>query len=341
MKTGVVIDPRYMNHIMTPFHPESPKRIETVLKMLENASFPFLKITPRAACEEEIQWVHSKEYTALIKSTAGEENTILDPDTSTSALSYETALLAAGGTLKGLDLIQAGKIHNGFALVRPPGHHAEASRAMGFCLFNNVAIGAEYLLRNHGLKKILVIDWDIHHGNGTQNAFYNRDDVLYFSIHMSPHYPGTGHWSETGEGPGEGYNINIPLSSGKNNADYLYIIKNILTPIADSYKPEFILVSAGFDIGAADMLGGMEITNSGFGALAREIIHIAHIHSNEKILFVLEGGYDLNTIQQGTRESLLQLNGNGSDPGIKPDASQETKHELNQILIHLKKYWKI
>lgn len=341
MKTGVVIDRRYMNHIMTPFHPESPKRIEAVLEMLENVSFPFLKLTPRAASEEEIQWVHTKEYVAFIKNTAGKEKTILDPDTSTSALSYETALLAAGGTLKSLELIQAGKIKNGFALVRPPGHHAEASQAMGFCLFNNVAIGAEYLLRNHWLKKILVIDWDIHHGNGTQNAFYRRDDVLYFSIHMSPHYPGTGHWRETGEGTGEGYNINIPLSSGKNNADYLYIIKNILTPIADAYEPEFILVSAGFDIGAADMLGGMEITNSGFAAITREIMHIAHTYSNDKILHALEGGYDLNTIQEGIREILLQLSGKGSEPGIKPEASQDTKHELEPILTHLKNFWKI
>ena len=341
MKTGVVIDRRYMNHIMTPFHPESPKRIEAILEMLKNVSFPFLKITPRAACEEEIQWVHTKEYTASIKNTADKEKTILDPDTSTSALSYETALLAVGGTLKILDLIQTGKIKNGFALVRPPGHHAEASRAMGFCLFNNVAIGAEHLLRNHGLKKILVIDWDIHHGNGTQNAFYNRAEGLYFSMHMSPHSPGTGHWRETGEGTGEGYNINIPLSSGKNDADYLYIMKNILTPLADAYKPEFILVSAGFDIGAADMLGGMEISHSGFAAITREIMHIAHIHSNDKILYVLEGGYDLNTIQQGTREILLQLSGKGSELGIKPEASQDTKHELEPILNHLKKYWEI
>jgi len=341
LKTGVVIDRRYMDHKMTPFHPESPKRIEAILEMLENVSFPFLKITPRAAREEEIQWVHTKEYVAFIKNTAGKEKTILDPDTSTSALSYETALLAAGGTLKSLDLIQAGKIKNGFALVRPPGHHAEASQAMGFCLFNNVAIGAEYLLRNHRLKKILVIDWDIHHGNGTQNAFYRRDDVLYFSIHMSPHYPGTGHWRETGEGTGEGYNINIPLSAGKNNPDYLYIIKNILTPIADAYEPEFILVSAGFDIGAADMLGGMEVTNSGFAAITHEIMHIAHIYSNDKILYTLEGGYDLNTIQQGTKEILLQLSSKGSKPGIKPEASQDTKYELEPILNHLKKYWKI
>jgi len=342
METGIVRDLRYMDHNMGDFHPESPKRIEAIYKMLDkDISFPYLTIEPRFATEKEIQWIHTSSYVSAIKATSGKERVVLDPDTSTSAQSYEVALLAAGGVLKALELILEGKVKNVFAFVRPPGHHAEASRAMGFCLFNNVAVGAEYLLKKHGHKRILILDWDLHHGNGTQNSFYDRNDVLYFSTHQFPHYPGTGHWSETGQGNGEGFTINVPLSPGKTDSDYLYIFDKILSPVAEIFRPDFIFVSAGFDIYEGDPLGGMQITAEGFGALANALKRIAHKHCKDRILFALEGGYNLQGLSEGSKETLLQLSGKKEAPGIQPNASQDAERELQPIFKHLKKFYPV
>ncbi len=342
METGIVKDLRYMEHNMGDFHPESPKRIEAIYKMIdEEISFPYLTIEPHAATEDEIRWVHTSSYVSAIKATSGKERVVLDPDTSTSARSYEVALLAAGGVLKAIEMILEGKIKNSFAFVRPPGHHAEATRAMGFCLFNNVAIGAEYLLKKHGQKRILIMDWDLHHGNGTQNSFYARKDVLYFSTHQFPHYPGTGHWSETGQGDGEGFTINIPLSPGKTDGDYLYIIEKLLSPITEKFQPDFILVSAGFDIYERDPLGGMKITAEGFGALAHALMRLADKHCKDRILFSLEGGYNLQGLSAGSKEVLLQLSGQKKSLGIQPNASQVAVRELQPIFENLKKFYPV
>ncbi len=260
---------------MGAYHPENPGRLEVLYRMLqEEISFPYLAIEPRRATEKEIELVHTPAYFGLIKETAGKERVYLDPDTSTSPLSFETALLATGGLLKAIDLILKGKIQNAFALVRPPGHHAEPSRAMGFCIFNNVAVAAEYLIKKRGFHRILIVDWDVHHGNGTQNAFYSRRDVLYFSTHQVPLYPGSGYWAETGAGDGEGYTINVPLYAGKTDEDYLFIFQKILAPLASQYRPEFILVSAGFDISQGDTLGGMRISGDGFAAMTSELLKL-------------------------------------------------------------------
>lgn len=342
MRTGIVKDWQYMEHNMGAFHVENPKRIETIYNMVEKEiTFPFLEIKPRPAKEEEIQTVHSPSYVKILKETSGKERVYLDPDTATSSRSYEVALLAAGGLLEAIDLIMGGKIKNGFALVRPPGHHAEASRAMGFCLFNNVAVGAEYLIKKHGLKRILIIDWDLHHGNGTQHSFYDRNDVLYLSTHQFPHYPGTGYWDETGQGNGEGFTVNVPLSSGKTDEDYLFTYRKILSPITALFKPEFILVSAGFDIYKADPLGGMKISEEGFGALTSEFLTLAKDFSKERILFTLEGGYDLNGLREGVKQVLLQLSGEAKKPEIEDKISSITERELAPVFETQKKYWKI
>ncbi|OGD22846.1 MAG: histone deacetylase, partial [Candidatus Aminicenantes bacterium RBG_16_63_16] len=295
MTTGIVKDRRYLEHDMGPGHPESPDRLKTIYKMLEKStafsSYPV--IAPRPATGAEIELIHTKPYHDLIRRTAGRERVYLDPDTSTSAKSYETALLAAGGALRAAEMIIERKIDNAFALVRPPGHHAEASEARGFCIFNNVAVAAEHLVRSSGLKRILIVDWDLHHGNGTQHSFEDRDDVLYFSTHQFPHYPGTGHWSEVGKGKGEGFTVNVPLAAGKTDADFLFIFRRLLAPIARAFRPEFILVSAGFDIFAGDPLGGMELSVAGFGVLAAELQELARSLSARRILYVLEGGYNL------------------------------------------------
>jgi acetoin utilization deacetylase AcuC-like enzyme len=342
MNTGIVKDWRYLEHDMGAFHVESPRRLEIIYKMLEaEITFPLLEIEPRPATGEEIQMIHSPSYVNLIKDTSGKERVSLDPDTSTSARSYEVSLLAAGGLLKATDLAMEGKIQNGFALVRPPGHHAEASRAMGFCLFNNIAIAAEYLIEKHAIKRILIVDWDLHHGNGTQHSFYDRDDVLYFSTHQFPHYPGTGYWNETGQGKGEGFTVNVPLRAGKGDQDYLFIFKKILSPIAAEYKPEFILVSAGFDIYRGDPLGGMEVTEAGFGALTSELLSFAHDSSQERILFTLEGGYDPQGLREGVKHVLLHLSGEREKPNIEEQISSVTERELAPVFETQKQYWKL
>jgi acetoin utilization deacetylase AcuC-like enzyme len=232
-----------------------------------------------------------------------------------------------------------GKIQNGFALVRPPGHHAEASQAMGFCLFNNIAIGAAHLIKKHGLKRILIMDWDLHHGNGTQNSFYGTNGVLYFSTHQYPHYPGTGHWKEVGEGKGEGYTVNVPLGAGFGDGVYLHIFQKILRPIVTAYKPEFILVSAGFDIYEGDPLGAMQITKHGFAALAAELLDLAAETAKKRLLCVLEGGYDLQGLQDGVEQVLYQLAGKASAPQIESTLSQTAEQMLAPVIKTQKTYW--
>jgi acetoin utilization deacetylase AcuC-like enzyme len=212
---------------------------------------------------------------------------------------------------------------------------------MGFCLFNNVAVGAEYLLKKHKQQRILIMDWDLHHGNGTQNSFFDRNDVLYFSTHQFPHYPGTGHWSETGKGDGEGFTINVPLSPGKTDSDYLYIFETILSPVTEKFRPDFILVSAGFDIYEGDPLGGMQISAEGFGALANVLMRLAEKHCKGRILFALEGGYNLEGLSSGSEEVLLQLSGQKEAPHILPKASEAAERELQPIVKHLKKYYPV
>ncbi|MFQ6070055.1 MAG: histone deacetylase [Candidatus Aminicenantales bacterium] len=342
MKTGIVMDERYKEHNMGAFHPESPQRLEAIYGMVkEEISFTYEKIEPRPATEEEIQAVHSASYVRMIKETSGKDRVMLDPDTSTSARSYEVALLAAGGLLSAVDMVMAEKLTNGFALVRPPGHHAEASRAMGFCIFNNVAVAAEYLLRKHSLKRIMIVDWDLHHGNGTQHSFYSREDVLYFSTHQFPYYPGTGNWDETGSGRGEGFTVNVPLRPGKGDADFLFIFRNLLQPLASAFMPEFILVSAGFDIYRDDPLGGMEVSPEGFAVLTDELLSLSHRVCGGRLLFSLEGGYDLNGLREGVKHVLGRLAGEGETLRIEDKLSSSTESELEPVFKMQRKLWKI
>jgi len=341
-QTGILIDRRYLDHSMGAFHVESPRRLEAIFEQIETGiTFPFLSISPREASREELGWIHTPEYVDAIQTTSGKPEVQLDPDTSTSPLSYQTALLAAGGLLQSLDHIMAQEIRNAFAPVRPPGHHAEADRAMGFCLFNNIAVAAEYLLRRKGLSRIQIVDWDIHHGNGTQNAFLDRDDVLYFSTHQSPHYPGTGHWMESGMGPGEGFTLNIPLQGGKTDADYLFIFRQLLAPVTRQFRPDAILVSAGFDVAAEDPLGSMQITALGFAALTRELVSLAREVCENRLLIVLEGGYELKALAQGVQAVLEQLSGTVPPPEIPAQASSQLERELAPMREFFSRYWKL
>ncbi|MCJ7680356.1 MAG: histone deacetylase, partial [Candidatus Aminicenantes bacterium] len=303
--------------------------------------FPLDHITPRPAAKEEILFVHTDNHFTTIQQTAGREYVMLDPDTSTCAKSFDTALLAAGGAIEAADAVMSGDIKNAFALIRPPGHHAEAGRAMGFCLFNNIAIAAEHLLRVCGCQKILIVDWDLHHGNGTQHSFEHRPDVLYFSTHQFPHYPGTGHWTETGKGDGAGFTLNVPLSPGKDDQDYRAVFHNILRPVCLSYAPDIILVSAGFDIHIDDPLGGMRVSETGFGALTRELMDMADCTCNGKLLFILEGGYNLFGQSRGVQQVLQQLAGHGQNPDSPSDMTPLLEQELQPVIRTVDQYWKL
>jgi acetoin utilization deacetylase AcuC-like enzyme len=342
MTTGVLCDRRYMDHRMGDYHPENPARIEVLARMLEEAPpCPFLRIEPRAATEDEVCRVHERGYFGLIRSTAGKERVFLDPDTSAGPLTFDTALLAAGGLLESVDRVMDGTVRNAFALVRPPGHHAEASEARGFCVFNNIAVAAEHLVRSHGLRRILVVDWDLHHGNGTQHAFYDRRDVLYFSTHQYPYYPGTGSAGETGSGEGFGYNLNVPLRPGKGDGDYLAVFRNLLEPVARGYEPEFILVSAGFDIGAGDPLGGMAVSREGFGDLATSLLGLADRSAGGRIAFVLEGGYNLATLAEGVAEILIRLSESSRRDVPEVSLSAPIRAEIEPCLKVFGQTWKI
>lgn len=327
---------------MGSYHVESPQRLEAIYQMIEDEiKFPYLSIKPRAAKEEEIGLIHTPSYVQKIKETSGRERVVLDPDTSTSAQSYRVALLAAGGILEAVDKIMEGKIQNAFALIRPPGHHAEASRAMGFCLFNNVAIGAQYLLERYNQKRILIVDWDLHHGNGTQHSFEQSPNVLYFSTHQYPHYPGTGDSSEIGQNSGEGFTVNVPLSPGKTDEDYLYIYRNILSSISEQYQPDFILVSAGFDTFEQDPLGGMKVTSRGFGALTQELMDLSQKICGGKILAVLEGGYHLRGLREGVKEVLTHLGAQQPKTELSIQSSPQREKELSPVIETHRKYWNL
>ena len=308
-KTIVVKDQRYLNHITGENHPESPRRLERIYRMLldEDLSGRFAEVPPRAATKEELALNHAPDYIERIEQTAGKPHTMLDPDTQASAGSWEAAVFAAGGVLSALELLMDGRADNGFALVRPPGHHAETSRAMGFCLFNNIAIGAHYLIKHYKLERILIIDWDLHHGNGTQKSFYASPEVLYCSTHQYPYYPGSGSIEETGEGKGRGYTVNIPLRGGQSDADYIKLFQEIIIPVADEYKPQFILISAGYDPYYRDPLGAMQVTPEGFSAMTALLMGCAAHQCGGKVLAVLEGGYHLEGIAESAKKTLVTL----------------------------------
>jgi acetoin utilization deacetylase AcuC-like enzyme len=309
-RTGIVKDERYLEHVMDPGHPESPERLRAIYQMLEEEEMKghFEAVKPRSATREELEMIHSSRYIDLIASTAGKPYFRLDGDTSTCAKSYETALLAAGGFLVLIRAVMEGKLNNGFAFVRPPGHHAERDRAMGFCLFNNIAIGARYAIRNFPLQRILIVDWDVHHGNGTQNSFYEDPQVLYFSTHRYGFfYPGTGAATEVGKGKGEGFTVNVPLSTRCDDADYGNIFQKILKPIALEYQPQLILVSAGFDIHYDDPLGGMEVTEKGFARMTQILMEIAGATAQGKLAITLEGGYDVAGQRRSVKAILKEL----------------------------------
>jgi len=310
LQTGLVIDSRYRDHDTGYGHPERAARIATLEEGLADYRRPGIRrLEPRLATTDELALVHRGDHLDRIAATAGCDGGAFDPDTPVSAHSYDTARLACGGLLALLDAIMAGEVDNGFALVRPPGHHAETDRAMGFCLFNNVAVGAEYLRQRHGLRRIAIMDWDVHHGNGSQHSFADDPGVLYVSTHQYPFYPGTGALHELGRGEGEGYSVNLPLPAGCGDAEYRGLFELIVEPICRQFEPDFVLISAGFDAHLRDPLGGMRLSTEGFGSLAHSLLRVAANHSDGRCAAVLEGGYDLDALGSSTLAVLDEMGG--------------------------------
>jgi len=308
-KTGIVKDRRYLRHDAGFGHPESPQRLQATYAMLEapDMAGKFVEIEPRYASHEEINMIHAMSYIDLVASTAGESFVPLDPDTAATPESYDVAKLAAGGLFSAIDCVISGNVNNAFALVRPPGHHAGVGNAAGFCLFNNVAIGAMYALLRHRMDRVLIVDWDLHHGNGTQAQFYDDRRVLYFSTHQYPYYPGTGSLEEIGRGKGLGFNINVPLRSGTDNAQYVKIFRRILCPASMKFKPDLVLISAGFDPYFRDPLGGMKVTPEGFAYLTRILMDISDHCCGGKLVMTLEGGYHLTGLADSIKAVLNEM----------------------------------
>jgi acetoin utilization deacetylase AcuC-like enzyme len=337
MRTGIVIDERYTAHETGTGHPERPGRITTLLEMLAaKPAADLVRIDPRPARTEEVGLNHGAEHIERVAATADRAAFAFDADTPTSRRSYETALLAAGGLLELIDAVMAGAVDNGFAFVRPPGHHAERDRAMGFCLFNNVAIAARALRGRHGLQRVMIMDWDLHHGNGTQHSFYDDPSVLYVSTHQYPFYPGTGAVDEVGRGEGEGYTVNIPLRAGNGDPELVEAFARVVVPVARQFRPEFVLVSAGFDCHRRDPLGELTATESGIAEMARQLLTVAHECAGGRLAAVLEGGYDLTAIRDSVAQVLEGLGGAGLGAPIPAVAAGPT---TERVVAVQRRYW--
>lgn len=309
--TGIVTDARYLDHVPEGHIPERPARLEGIYRRLKERHLDtsLIPIPAVLAAPGDILRVHTPEYFQRLSSTADRDQVILTPDTMTSSGSFEAAMLAAGGFCAAVSAVIKGSVENAFAIVRPPGHHAERSRAMGYCLFNNVAIGAAFARQAFGLKRILIVDWDVHHGNGTQHVFEDDSGVFFFSSHQFPHFPGTGHFTSTGRGSGEGYTMNVPLPRGYGDGEYAAIFEDLLPPLAEAYKPEMILVSAGFDTHRGDPMGGMKMSAQGFAVLTRCLVSIADRCCEGRLAMVLEGGYHIDSLGGCVEAVLREMSG--------------------------------
>ncbi len=304
-KAGFVYDYVFLGHETPKGHPECRERLLSILGVLRNSPEwnSLLHIKPRKAAVEDIEMVHTNSYVERIRKMAGG---YLDPDTYLSRGSLDAALFAVGAVMEAVDRCKKGEIRSAFCAVRPPGHHAEADRAMGFCIFNNVAVGARYA-QKIGYKRVFIIDFDVHHGNGTQHIFEEDDTVFYFSTHQYPHYPGTGNNSEQGKGRGRGFTCNIPLMSGSGDREYISAYGEQLPPLMQKFGPDIVLVSAGYDIHKDDPLAAIRVSDEGIRLIVRSILSF-----NVPTVFALEGGYDLNALATSvmiTLEEMLQMRG--------------------------------
>ncbi|BBO90553.1 histone deacetylase [Desulfosarcina ovata] len=317
----VVDDPRFGLHLKNVFHLESPRRFDAFCRALAHPSIAgrWHSMMVEPADREQLLWVHAADYIARLEKTAGRQLVTLDMDTQTTEHSWEVACLAVGGVFRLMDGICSGRASRGVAAVRPPGHHAEPDQAMGFCLLNNAALAARYLQKMHGLKRVMIIDLDAHHGNGTQTAFYDDASVLYLSTHGYPAYPGTGSLGEIGQGPGKGFTVNIPMDKGAGDRAFEAVFRRIVDPLTHAFGPEFIVVSLGFDLYLHDRLGGMKVTPEGYGMLTRMLLRMATRVCGGRIAFILEGGYSVKGIEVCGLRFLQELCNTDPDAGTEEE----------------------
>jgi histone deacetylase 6 len=337
MKTGLVFDEWFLRHRALYEHPEHPGRLEAIRQRLveDGLAARCAHVAAREAFEAELLRIHTGAHVALIAETAGDACRQLDPDTYTCRDSARAALLAAGGLVDLAAEVAGGRLDNGFALLRPPGHHAEADRAMGFCLFNNVAIASRALQAAGSAGKVLIVDWDLHHGNGTQHSFWEDPSVLYFSVHEYPFYPGTGAVEEFGGGPGRGFTVNVPWGGGMGDADYLAAFDEVLLPIARTFSPDLVLVSAGFDAAAGDPLGAMRLSPAGYAAMTARLREL----SGGRLVLALEGGYNLEAMARSAAACLSVLLGDAPPPLPDTPVHPAARHVLAAVRRTQKRFW--
>ena len=333
-QTGVIYHPIYMKHY-TNDHPERKERLAAILEKIESSNLDLEFITPKPATLDQVETIHTRGYIEQVKTMCEKGGGYLDLDTVVSKESYNAALMAAGGVITGVDEV-LGDVDNAFALVRPPGHHALPNRGMGFCIFNNVAIGAKHA-QKRGLGKVLIVDWDVHHGNGTNAMFYADPSVLYFSVHQSPHYPGSGRAKEVGMEEGEGFTVNVPIPRGTGNSGYLMVFEEILKPIALEFDPDIVLVSAGQDIHQRDPLGGMEVSTEGFMAIAEVVKKIADTCCDGRLVASLEGGYNLAALSDSVIAVLRAFKGETTEMAAGEDP--RTSERIEEVKAAHRPYW--
>jgi len=314
MKTALMADPIFREHLAGRQHPERPERFDAVMHGLAQAGLldRLPRIDSRAATEEELLLCHTPEYLRIARRDVASGIPYLSTgDTDITPNSWDVAVRAAGGVLAAVDAVLTGAADNVFCAVRPPGHHATASRGMGFCLLNNIALAARYAQRKHGISRAMIVDWDVHHGNGTQEIFYRDRSVFFFSTHQWPLYPGTGRADETGEGEGAGTTMNFPFPAGSGRHEILQAVENSLLPAAARYQPDLVLISAGFDSRAGDLLGRFTLTDADFADLTRRVMEIA----SGRVISVLEGGYSLEGLSAASAAHVCALCG-ADDPSL-------------------------
>jgi acetoin utilization deacetylase AcuC-like enzyme len=313
-RTGYVYDDRYLRHDPGVWHPERPDRLKAIHRNLKDSNLLELvvPVPPYPAPLEWLERLHDPDYIRRFKEACKKGARIFEvPDCGICRESYEIARLAAGGVMAAADAVMGGEADNAFCAVRPPGHHAERNRALGFCFFNNVAMGALYLLENFGLEKVAIVDWDVHHGNGTQHLFESDPRVFYLSLHESPEhcYPGTGFPQEKGKGKGRGFTLNLPLAPQSGDAEYLGALKREGLPRLRRFAPQFLLISAGFDAHQDDRLAHMKLTREGYRDMGRLLLNLAQEFTGGKVITVLEGGYNLEVLKDCTEDHLRLLLG--------------------------------
>ncbi|MCG3140423.1 MAG: Histone deacetylase-like amidohydrolase [Anaerolineae bacterium] len=337
MKLGYVYSPIFLMHSAAG-HPEAPQRLEAILQVWQDMHLTdaLLTIEPTPATEERLRRVHSQKHLNTIEYGDRRGGIQIDGDTYMNQYSRDAAYLAAGAAINAVDAVMTGIVDASFSLARPPGHHATRDLAMGFCLFNNVAVAAQYAIDHYHLERVLIVDFDVHHGNGTQDIFYAQSDVFYFSTHRYPFYPGSGHWRDVGAETGRGYTLNVPLPHSVGNAQFARVFDELLYPAMKRYQPQLVLVSAGYDAHWADPLGALTLLDSaGYFYITQALHNIAREFAQGRIVFILEGGYNFDALAWSSYASARALLGktNDDDPvGPPPRAAQD----ITDLIAHLK-----